>query len=319
MQSFVPETHHKQIITVYHLIRPYIHQTPVITSSSLNVLSGTSIFFKCENFQKTGSFKARGATSAFLNVYHTQTSVRVATHSSGNFAQAVAYIASKHHTPAYIVMPENAVATKIEAVRTYGAEIIFCKPTLDDREHTLKQVVRQTGATALHPFDSLPTIYGQATIAIELFEQLSLTPEVILVPVGGGGLISGIALWTKYYSPKTKVIGVEPEQVNDAWLSFRSGQRHPPTGKYTIADGLRTSLGQIPFQMMMQLVDDIIMVSETTIIEAMRLIYERLKIVIEPSAAVAFAGLLQHSSLFVGQSVVVVLSGGNVDLDKLPW
>lgn len=311
--------HQNNILNSFKLIQSYIHKTPLLQSATLNKLYDNFMYFKCENFQKTGSFKIRGATSAFLNEFFKSSYKSLATHSSGNFAQAVAYIASLHNIPAFIVMPNNAIPQKVESVRSLNANIIFCEPTIEAREKTLSEITNGIETLKLHPFDSWSTIYGQATIAIELFNQIDKTPDIILVPVGGGGLISGIAIWTKINSPNTKVIGVEPENVNDAWLSFKYKKRFFASNKYTIADGLRASIGQIPFEIILHLVDDIFLVKEESIIESMYLIFERLKIVIEPSAAVSFAAIVEYPNLFLHKNIVIILSGGNVNLKNLPW
>jgi len=299
-------------------IRPYINRTPIITSATLNRKTGAEMFFKCENFQKVGAFKARGAVNAIFSLEESQTRLGVSTHSSGNHAQALAWAASLRSFPAYIVMPRNSSPVKINAVRDYGGIITFCEPTLEAREKTLKNVIADTGAIEIHPYNNLRIIAGQATAATELFEEIE-DLDLLLVPVGGGGLLSGTALATSYFSPKTKVIAAEPEQANDAWLSFTQKKFVPSINPDTIADGLRTSLGSLTFPVILEYVESIITVSEESIIQAMRLIWERMKILIETSSAVPVAALMSGKIDLKGKKVGVILSGGNVDLDHLPW
>lgn len=307
----------QDIIETYDAISEMIHYTPVMMSASLNEISGAELFFKCENFQKIGAFKMRGAASAALRLSDAQLEKGLATHSSGNHAQAVARAAQILGVPAYIVMPETAPSIKVEATKGYGAEIIFCK-NVEDREPTLREVVDRTGATFIHPYDDYNVIAGQATCAMELFQDVEEL-DTIIAPVGGGGLLSGTALSTRYWSPGTKVIGAEPEAVNDAWRSMQSGQIETNPSIDTIADGLRTNLGEKTFGIIRQHVDDIIPVSETAIIEAMRLIWERMKIIIEPSCAVPLAVVLQNKERFAGEKIGIILTGGNVDLKHLPF
>jgi len=299
-------------------IEPFVHRTPVVTSHFLDTLSGARIYLKCENLQKIGAFKIRGATNAALQLSKAEQQKGLTTHSSGNHAQAVALTAKNLGTKAFIVMPENAPAVKKAAVADYGAEIIFCKPTLEAREKTLSEVVKRTGATFLHPYDNPEIIVGQATCAKELLED---TPalDIIMAPVGGGGLLSGTALSAHYFSPATEVIAVEPEGADDAFRSFEAGKIIPSQNPKTIADGLLTSLGTINFPIIQQFVSEIMLVNDVEIVEAMRYLYERVKLVVEPSAAVPLAALLKHPDRFQGKSVGIVLSGGNVDLSKLPF
>jgi len=299
-------------------IRPYINRTPVITSFTLNRMTGAELFFKCENFQKVGAFKARGATNAVFSLEESQTSHGVATHSSGNHAQALSWAASLRNLPAYIVMPENSSPVKISAVKDYGGIITLCKPTLAAREETLEKVIAATGAIEIHPYNNLRIIAGQATAAAELFEDIQ-DLDILLAPVGGGGLLSGTALSAYYFSPKTKVIAAEPEQANDAWLSFTQKKLIPSLHPNTIADGLRTSLGSFTFPIILEHVESIVTVPEEAIIRNMRLVWERMKILIETSSAVAVAALLGGDVDVKGKKVGVILSGGNVDLDHLPW
>lgn len=299
-------------------IRPYINITPIITSSTLNKMTCAELFFKCENFQKVGAFKARGAANAIFSLEESQIHNGVATHSSGNHAQALSWAASLRNLPAYIVMPENSSPVKINAVKDYGGIIKFCKPTLEAREETLADVILATNAIEIHPYNNLRIIAGQATAAAELFNDIQ-DLDILLSPVGGGGLLSGSALSAEYFSPKTKVIASEPEQANDAWQSFNKKTFVPSVHPDTIADGLRTSLGSLTFPIILKYVDCIITVSEEDIIMAMRLVWERMKILIEPSSAVPVAALMNGKLDVEGKKVGIIISGGNVDLDHLPW
>jgi threonine dehydratase len=276
------------------------------------------IFFKCENFQKIGAFKARGATNAVMQLDDRVLSKGVATHSSGNHAQALSWAASLRSCKAYIVMPSNSSRVKVDAVKGYGGQITFCEPTLAARESTLVKVMNETGATEIHPYNDFRIISGQATAALELIEEIP-DLDLIIAPVGGGGLLSGTALSAYYFSPNTKVIGAEPEQANDAYLSFMQKKFIPSVKPDTIADGLRTSLGSITFPIILKHVDRIVTVSEPSILQAMRYIWERMKILIEPSSAVPVSALLDRKINAGNKRVGVIISGGNVDLDHLPW
>ena len=308
----------EDILQAAKRIRPYINRTPIITSAILNQITEAEIFFKCENFQKVGAFKARGALNAIFSLKESQTLHGVSTHSSGNHAQALAWAASLRNLPAYIVMPENSSPVKINAVMDYGGIITFCKPTLEAREKTLENVIATTEAIEIHPYNDLRIIAGQATAAAELFEDIE-DLDILLVPVGGGGLLSGTALASHYFSPDTKVIAAEPEQANDAWLSFTQKKFVPSRNPNTIADGLRTSLGSFTFPIILEHVENIVTVSEESIIRAMRLVWERMKILIETSSAVPVAALQSGKIDVKGKKVGIILSGGNVDLDYLPW
>ncbi len=299
-------------------IKPFINRTPVLTSHYFDNLFNSELFFKCENFQKAGAFKSRGAVNAIFSLTSYEAKNGVATHSSGNHAQALARAAGLRGVPAYIVMPENAPQVKIDAVLGYGGDITFCKPTLDARESTLKNILLKTNAVEIHPYDNDKVIEGQGTAAMELLERYP-NLDIILCPVGGGGLLSGTALAVNRFSPATKVIGCEPAQADDAFKSFYSGKFIPSLNPNSIADGLLTSLGKLTFPIIKNHVSGIVTVSENGIIKAMRLIYERMKIVIEPSAAVPLAAILENKINIKGMNVGVILSGGNVDLDKLPW
>jgi threonine dehydratase len=299
-------------------ISPYTHQTPIITNSYINSLCEAEVFFKCENFQKTGSFKARGASNSILKLSQQEKENGVATHSSGNHGQAMAWAAREAGVKAWVVMPSNAPAVKKAAVKAYGAEVIECEPTLEAREYHLKQIQEKTGAIFIPPYNAENTVEGQATCAVEIHSELHAL-DYILAPVGGGGLLSGSALATHFLSPKTKVIGCEPELVNDAWQSFKTGVWTASTNAPTLADGLKTSLGDITFKYIQEYVSDILLCSETEMVEAMRLIWERMKIIVEPSSAVVLACILKNKEIFKNQRTAVILSGGNVDLGKLPF
>jgi threonine dehydratase len=299
-------------------IKSIVHRTPVFRSHALNSISGCTLFFKCENFQKVGAFKFRGASNAVFSLPADQLRRGVATHSSGNHAQALALAASYRNTRAYIVMPENAPSVKRRAVEGYGAEIIDCASTLQSREETLDRVIERTSATFIHPYDDLRVICGQATCAKELIEDIP-DLDIILAPVGGGGLLSGTALSAHYYAPSITVLAGEPSGADDAWRSLNAGKIIPSMNPKTIADGLLTSLGARTFPLIQQFVDSILRVDDADTIVAMRLIWERMKLVVEPSAAVPFGAVLKNPDQFRGKKVGIILSGGNVDLDHLPW
>ena len=307
------------IQAAHNRIRSYIHRTTTLTNSYINGLVDADIHFKCENFQKVGAFKARGGINTVLSLSTDELGKGVATHSSGNHAQAIALAAKQAGCKAYIVMPSSAPAIKRMAVKDYGAEIIECEPNLKARESTLQQVVENTGATFVHPYNDYRVISGQATAAKELIEDIDDFLDVIITPVGGGGLLSGTALSAHYFSNKTKVYGGEPEGADDAFRSFKKGELIPQLSPYTIADGLLTSLGEKPFRIIQKYVKDILIVNESEIISAMRLVWERMKIIIEPSCAVPLAAVTRNKDQFEGQRIGIILTGGNVDLGKLPF
>ncbi len=306
------------VLAAAERIRPYIHRTPALTSKTLDALTGAQLCFKAENFQRVGAFKARGACNAVFALSAAAAQRGVATHSSGNHAQAIAYAAGLRGIPATVVMPEDAPAVKVAAVRGYGAEIVWAGAHALDREQTLANVLAQTGAVFIHPSNDFYVIAGQGTAALELLEDYPML-DVVLTPVGGGGLLAGTALAVRGRAPAARVIGVEPQAVDDAARSLRDGRIHPPTNAPTVADGLRTFLGDVNFPIIREHVSAIVTVSEAGIIAAMRLIWERMKLIIEPSAATPVAALFEHPALFQGQRVGVILSGGNADLDHLPW
>jgi threonine dehydratase len=295
-----------------------VNVTPVLTSSTLDGLSGARLYFKCENLQKSGAFKARGATNAVFSLSESQARRGVATHSSGNHAAALARAAALRGNRAYVVMPDNTPQAKRAAVVRYGAEITWCAPTLAARESTARQVIAATGATLIHPYDDLAVMAGQATAALEL---LSAVPEldVLLCPVGGGGLISGSAVAAKALKSAIRVIGVEPAGADDAARSLRAGRILPSENPNTIADGLRGALGERPFAEIRRLVEDITTVTDQAIVRAMRQLWEVMKIVVEPSGAVPYAALLDAPPALRGQRIGIIISGGNLDLDHLPW
>jgi threonine dehydratase len=306
------------IRAAHERIAPQIHRTLVLTSSALNELTGARLYFKCENFQKTGSFKIRGATNAVISLSEEEAKRGVVTHSSGNHAAALALAAGKRGIPAWIVMPSNAPETKKAAVRSYGGQITECEPTLAAREATAKAILEKTGANLVHPYDNLRVIAGQGTVALEILEQ---TPDLdfLLAPVSGGGLLSGSAIAAKELRPKIRVIGCEPKNADDACRSMESGKLEPAAKSETIADGLRATLCPLTFSILRERVDEIAPVSEAEIVEAMRMIWERMKIVIEPSAAVAAAPALLKKIDARGKRVGIILSGGNLDLANLPF
>lgn len=300
-------------------IAPYIHQTPVMQSELISVEAGCQLDFKCENLQKAGAFKARGAHNAILSLPPARRERGVATHSSGNHAAALALAAARVNVPAYIVMPENAPVPKIAAVRAYGGQITFCESTQAAREQALDELCQRTGAIFIPPYDHPQVVAGQGTVVLELSQQLTAPPDVLITPVGGGGLLAGCAVAARALWPQTRIVGAEPVGADDAARSFQSGERLPQLAPDTIADGLRTGLGTLNFQLIQSHVDDILTVDDATIVEAMRLVWTRMKLVIEPSAAVPLAVILAHREQFEGKKVVAVFSGGNVDLDNLPW
>lgn len=299
-------------------MRPYIHRTPVLTCQTINKMAGAEIYFKCENFQKSGAFKFRGATNAVFSLTDEEAAKGVATHSSGNHAAALALAARTRGIRAHVVMPRTAPQVKKDAVTGYGAEITFCEPTLAAREQTLAKVVEATGAAIIHPYNDYRVIAGQATAALELLDDAG-DLDIVMSSIGGGGLASGTALYVKYMRPRTRVIAAEPMGANDAHRSFHSTKLVPSENPNTIADALLTSLGDKTFPIVTEYLDDIVTVSEEGIILAMRCVWERMKIVVEPSAVVPLGALLTGRLDAADKRVGVILSGGNVDLGRLPW
>lgn len=309
----------KQDITEAHKrIVSQIHRTPILSSSSINNITGCEIYFKCDNFQKVGAFKFRGASNAVLSLSKEELQKGVATHSSGNHAAALALAAKMKNVPAYIVMPRTAPQIKKIAVEGYRAKIIFCEPTLQAREETLAKVVEETGATFIHPYNNYSVIAGQATCAKEILEEIA-DLDYIIPPVGGGGLSSGTCLSAKCFSTKTKVIGAEPLGADDAFRSLRDKTIYSSSNPKTICDGLLTSLGEKTYSILSRDLETILTATEKSIIEAMRLIWERMKIIVEPSSAVTLAVVLENKEKFAGKKIALILSGGNVDLTRLPF
>lgn len=320
-------------------IAPYTHRTPLLTSHTLDDMTGVHVLLKCENLQKVGAFKARGACNAVFSLSDEEAARGVVTHSSGNHAQALAFAARKRGIQASIVMPRTAPKVKVDAVRGYGARITFCEPNLEARTAAADEIIARTGATMVHPYNDTRVIAGQATCALEIILACQTPggtpsgthsaassgalsgekPDVIICPVGGGGLTSGTALSARYFSSDIQVVAAEPAGADDAWRSFASRSFVPQTGPHTIADGLLTSLGALGFGIILETVSDIVTVSEESIIAAMRLLWERCKLVVEPSGAVPLAALLEGKGAPRGSTVAIILSGGNVDLEKLPW
>ena len=299
-------------------IAPYVHCTPVHTSSYISQLADCELFFKCENLQKTGAFKARGACNAVFSLGEDQLTSGVITHSSGNHAMALSYAAAQRGVSATVVMPNDALVSKREAVIGYGGQLIECLPTLDARESTMNEERGKSGATFVHPYNDPLVIAGQGSCAAELYEQIPAL-DVLVTPVGGGGLLSGSCIATKAVSRQTRIIAAEPAAADDAAQSFAAGRLiELPTPK-TIADGLKTNLGSLTWPCIQSNVDEILTVSEDEIIDAMRLIWQRLRMVVEPSSAVVLAIVLKHPKHFQNQRVGLILSGGNVDIDQLPW
>lgn len=308
----------QDLAEAHERILPYIHRTPVLTSKMLNEISGAQIFFKCENFQRMGAFKMRGAANAVLNLPEEKRKKGVVTHSSGNFAQALSLAAKSAGVPAYIVMPSSAPQVKKEAVIGYGGQVTESDPTLEAREKATEKIISEIGATFIHPSNDLDVIYGQGTAALELLQDYK-DLDFVITPVGGGGLIAGAALAVHFAAEGCKTIGAEPFEVDDAFRSLQSGKIETNETINTIADGLKTQLGDLNFPIIQQWVSEIIRVEEREIIAALKLIWERMKIIVEPSSAVAFAAVLREKEKFRGKKVGIIISGGNVDLKKLPF
>ncbi len=315
------------IRAAHERVRSYIKRTPVLTSSRLDGACGAQLFFKCENFQKIGAFKARGATNAVFALDDATAKRGVATHSSGNHGTALARAAKLRGIPAHIVMPKNSSKVKVRAVESYGAQLVFCEPTQQAREAACADVIAKTGATLIHSFENEDVMAGQGTAVVELLEEIDV--DLVMCPIGGGGLLCGTAVAAKSMRPKIKVIAAEPANADDAAQSFRAKKRIVTEKKFTIADGLRTNVGERNFPIIQRYVDDIVTVSEDAIIMAMRTIWETMKIIIEPSAAVPYAAIVESppssdyglaSKIDIsGKRVGIIFTGGNVDLDALPW
>jgi len=308
----------KEVQAAVKRIAPYVHNTPVLTSSTIDARLKATVYFKCENFQRGGSFKIRGAVNAILQLSEEERARGVITHSSGNFAAALALAANALDTKAYIVMPSNVPTVKRDAVAGYGAQIIDCAPTLKSREDTMEVHRKKRGATFIHPSNDIHVILGHSSAVMELARQAEQL-DVVIAPVGGGGLLAGTALAVNHLNYYIETIGAEPFGADDAYLSLKTGKIQPSINPKTIADGLRTQLGDQNFPIIHKLVSKIIRVEENEIIEAMKFIWERMKIVIEPSSAVAVAAMFRNSADFKNRKVGVILSGGNVDLENLPF
>ena len=309
---------YEDICQAHDRIKPFIHRTPLMTSRIINDIVGASLYFKCENFQKGGAFKARGAFNAVHSLSEEDAQKGIVTHSSGNHAAAVSLAAASRHTKANVVMPSTSPQPKKDAVAGYGATIVECLPTLEARETAAQKIMAETGGTFIHPYDNDHVIAGQGTAAKEMIED-GPDFDIIMCPVGGGGLMAGSATTVKHLTPNTTMIAGEPLGADDAKRSFQAGKIIPQTGPNTIADGLLTSLGERNFAIMQEKVDDILTVKEENIIRAMRLIWQHMKIIIEPSSAVPLGCLLEHNLDLENKNVGIILTGGNLDLDKLPW
>lgn len=308
----------KDILDAHARIKSYIHRTPVLTSESVNEIAGCELYFKCENFQKIGAFKARGGLNAVFSLPEEQRKNGVVTHSSGNHAQAIALAAKMAGVPAYIVMPKTAPEVKKKAVAGYGAIITFCEPTQQSREENASRIQEETGATFISPYNDYSVITGQATCALELLEDQAEL-DMLIAPVGGGGLLAGSALSVFYHQPHITVYAGEPEGAQDTYLSMQAGKLTKIEAPKTIADGLLAFMGDKNFEIIKELVKDVFLVNDDEIVDAMRLIWERMKIIIEPSCAVPVAAILRNKEVFAGKKVGVILTGGNVDVGKLPF
>ncbi len=306
------------MLVAHERIKPHIHRTPVLTSSYLNDLTGAELFFKCENLQKAGAFKARGASNAVFGLTEAQAARGVATHSSGNHGTCLAYAAGRRGIPCTVVMPRTAPQAKKDAVRGYGGRVVECEPSTSSREAVFAEVVAETGAEFVHPYNDARVIAGQGTCSKELIEQIG-DLQAVVAPIGGGGMVSGTCLTLSNLAPGIKIYAAEPEQADDAARSFRAGHIIADDAPETVADGLKVPLKDLTWHFVKSGVTDILTASEAEIVEAMKLIWKRMKIVMEPSSAVPLATILKNPQVFAGQRVGVIVTGGNVDLDKLPW
>ncbi|MEE2600527.1 MAG: pyridoxal-phosphate dependent enzyme [SAR324 cluster bacterium] len=304
--------------TAQERIKPYIHKTPVLSSIYLNKISGAELYFKCENFQKAGAFKARGASNAVFGLSNEVALKGVVTHSSGNHGLSLAYAAGRKGIPVTVVMPHTAPEPKKAAVRGYGGTIVECKPSSKSREETSARVVAESGADFVHPYNDPRVISGQATCSLELLEQTGGL-DVVIAPIGGGGMISGSCLAMSNVAPEIKIFAAEPKNADDAYRSFKAGYIIADDAPVTVADGLKVPLKDLTWHFVSKYVEDILIATEQEIIDAMKLIWQRMKIVIEPSSAVPLATILKNKNKFSGKRVGVIITGGNVDLDKLPW
>lgn len=306
------------MLVAHERIKPHIHRTPVLTSSYLNELTGAELFFKCENLQKAGAFKARGASNAVFGLTEEQAARGVATHSSGNHGTCLSYAAGRRGIPCTVVMPRTAPQAKKDAVRGYGGRVVECEPSTSSREAVFAEVVAETGAEFVHPYNDARVIAGQGTCSKELIEQVG-DLQAVVAPIGGGGMVSGTCLTLSHLATGIKIYAAEPEQADDAARSFRAGHIIADDAPETVADGLKVPLKDLTWHFVKSGVTDILTASEAEIVEAMKLIWKRMKIVMEPSSAVPLATILKNPQIFAGQRVGVIVTGGNVDLDKLPW
>ena len=306
------------VLAAHDRIKPYIHLTPVLTSRMMNELTGAELFFKCENLQKAGAFKARGASNAVFSLTDAQAAKGVATHSSGNHGTCLSYAAGRRGVPCTVVMPRTAPQAKKDAVKGYGGRVVECEPSTTSREAVFAEVVKETGAEFVHPYNDHRVIAGQATCSKELIEQVS-GQDAVVAPIGGGGMVSGTCLTLSNLAPQIKIYAAEPEQADDAYRSFKAGHIIADDAPNTIADGLKVPLKELTWHFVRNHVTDILTASEDEIIEAMKLTWKRMKIVMEPSCAVPLATIIKNKHIFAGKRVGVIITGGNVDLDKLPW
>lgn len=309
---------YNDVLAARDRITAHVHRTPVLTSRMLDELSGAQLFFKCENLQKAGAFKARGASNAVFGLTDEQAARGVATHSSGNHGTCLSYAASRRGIPCTVVMPRTAPQAKKDAVRGYGARVVECEPSTSSREAVFAEVVAETGAEFVHPYNDPRVIAGQGTCALELVDQVAEL-DAVIAPIGGGGMVSGTCLTLSNIAPGIRIYAAEPEQADDAYRSFKAGHIIADDAPETIADGLKVPLKDLTWHFVRNHVTDILTVSETEIVAAMELIWKRLKIVMEPSSAVPLAAVLKNAELFAGQRIGIIITGGNVDLKKLPW
>lgn len=315
-EMYIPT--YTDVITAHDRIRPYIHRTPVLTSSYFDQLVGAELFFKCENFQKAGAFKVRGATNAVFGLPDHMLGKGVATHSSGNHALSLSYAAGRRGIPCTVVMPRTAPEAKKAAVRGYGGKIVECEPSTSSREAVFAEVVAESGAEFVHPYNDPRVIAGQGTCSREFMEQTGGV-DMMVAPIGGGGMISGTCLTLSTIASDVKIVAAEPEQADDAYRSFKAGHIIADDAPQTIADGLKVPLKELTWHFVSNYVSDILTASEQEIVDAMKLTWQRMKIVMEPSCAVPLATILKNKEMFAGKRVGVIITGGNVDLDKLPW
>jgi threonine dehydratase len=306
------------MLIAHERIRPHIHRTPVLTSQFINARTGADLFFKCENLQKAGAFKARGASNAVFGLTDAQAKRGVATHSSGNHGTCLSYAAGRRGIPCTVVMPHTAPQAKKDAVRGYGGVVVECDPSTSSREAVFAEVVSQTGAEFVHPYNDARVIAGQGTCSKELLEQVAGL-DAVIAPIGGGGMVSGTCLTLSNLAPSVKIYAAEPEQADDAYRSFKAGHIIADDAPETVADGLKVPIKELTWHFVSNHVTDILTASEDEIVDAMKLIWKRMKIVMEPSSAVPLATILKNKEIFAGQRVGVVITGGNVDLDQLPW